>query len=424
MPYAHKKIPVGDFKATPAIYAAVNDVLHSGVIGYGKYSKLFEKQFAQLHDCKYAILSNSGTSALQIALQAVSIVEDWLGVNDGWSTAFIPEVIVPATTFIATANIVRHNGMRPVFCDVDERTFNIDARLIGPLVTPYTRAVIPVHLLGLPAKVDEVRQTVRHLNNNIKIIEDSCECMFVNMRANSTDAPNIMAGKKVGSLGDIGCFSTYVAHILVTGVGGLCTTNNADYAAKMRSLANHGLEIVNLNDDPEQNFAPKPMMGRRFTFDSYGHSYRVTEFESALGYVQLQDWQAMLDRRASNAHTLRQGIDALNQKYDNIFRYQQYDDTPNAHAHMMYAIVLAKDDNGAMRDKQPLTKYLNSKGVETRDIPSLLGHKVYSMYKPQDFPVSEWLMHSGFYVGTNQYLDDNDMNYILDILDDYCETQL
>src|SRR3990172_12468532 len=120
-----KRIPVGDFVTTPKMREYINDVLESGQISYGKYSRAFESQFASLHGCKYAILSNSGTSSLQVALQAMKEIHGW---RDG------TQVIIPATTFISTANIVRHCRMVPVFCDVDPLTYNLDPRKVAPLL--------------------------------------------------------------------------------------------------------------------------------------------------------------------------------------------------------------------------------------------------------------------------------------------------
>jgi dTDP-4-amino-4,6-dideoxygalactose transaminase len=275
----------------------LNQVLDSNRISYGEKSLAFEKKFAKLHNCEYAILSNSGTSALEVALQAMKEVNGW---DDG------DEVIVPATTFVATANVVIHNHMEPVFVDIDAVTYGINPRLAHEAVTDKTRAIIPVHLFGQPCEMNAVMAVAKE--QGLGVIEDSCETMFADHH-----------GQSVGSMGDIGCFSTYVAHLLVTGVGGICTTNNAAYAAKIRSLVNHGLELQHLN--PGDNFAPQPTVGRRFSFDTMGHSYRITEMEAALGLAQLDDLYIhdMLTIRRRNARHLTAGLRLLNQGNGDIF---------------------------------------------------------------------------------------------------------
>ena len=146
-PPRSRHIGVGTFKASAYMRSLVAEVLDTGRISYGPLSLEFEQRFAVRHGCQYAILSNSGTSALQVALQALKEVHHWQG----------GQVIVPATTFVATANIVLHNQMRPVFVDVDPATYNIDVAQIERYITPDTRAIIPVNLFGQPANLSAVR---------------------------------------------------------------------------------------------------------------------------------------------------------------------------------------------------------------------------------------------------------------------------
>jgi len=392
-----RPVYTGTFKVTPKMRQLLDEVLDSGRISYGEKSLEFEKRFAAMHNCKYAILSNSGTSALQIALQALKEVHRW---PDGGM------VIVPATTFVATANIVAHCRMVPVFVDVKEDTFNMDMEQVDQIVKKNHKdvyAVIPVHLLGLPADMltlDDIISNYPH----IKMIEDSCECMFVDQKK-----------WKVGSMGDIGCFSTYVAHLIVTGVGGISTTNEPAYASKMRSLVNHGLEIKYLNVD--DNFAPRPMMNRRFSFDSRGYSYRITEFEAAVGLAQLDTYEEMLRIRNRNAKHLTAGLEHINRHYGDPFKVAY---TPEGyhHAHMMYPICLRYSD-GIHPDKEPLMRFLNERQIETRDLLPLLNNPIYSWVGMQNFPVSSWLIDSAFYVGCHQDMQPSDCDYIIQCLEEY-----
>ena len=214
-------IGVGTFTASPLAKQLVMEALSNNRLSYGPMMQRFETELAGLHGCRFGIMSNSGTSALLLALQALKELHGWA---DG------DEVIVPAVTFVATANIVLHNRMVPVLVDVDRLYYELRPELIEQAITPRTRAIIPVHLFGQPADMEPIIAIAR--KHSLKIIEDSAETMFASCN-----------GKRVGSLGDIGCFSTYVAHLIVTGVGGVNTTNEPEYAIKIRSLLNHGREL-------------------------------------------------------------------------------------------------------------------------------------------------------------------------------------
>jgi perosamine synthetase len=191
-----------------------------------------------------------------------------LKIRHGWSDG--DEVIVPAVTFVATSNIVLHNNMVPNFVDVEADTYNIDPTKIEEKITKRTRAIISVHLLGLPADMDPIVEIAK--TYHLSIIEDSCGTMFATYK-----------GRSVGSLGDVGCFSTYVAHFLVTGVGGLATTNNSDLAGDMRSLMNHGRDGIYISCSDDQDSDQKrflDIVDRRFSFVHIGYSYRCTDIDT------------------------------------------------------------------------------------------------------------------------------------------------
>lgn len=379
-----RHIGVGTFKATPRMKELVSSVLDTGRLSYGPYSLAFEKRFAALHNSAFGILSNSGTSSLQVALQALKEAHDW-GRD---------KVIIPATTFVATANIIVHNDMVPVFVDVDPVTYNIDVEQIERHVTKDVKAIIPVHLFGQPANMSRIMEIAR--KHDLKVIEDSCETMFVS----HSDRP-------VGSWGDIGCFSFYVAHLLVAGVGGIGITGNPDYAARMRSLVNHGMALDCLN--PGDNFSPQPNVGRRFRFTSYGHSFRITELEAAVAMAQLDNYKRDLQRRKGNAQHLSARLQNVNDHYRDVFALPVVE-KDNGHAWMMYPIVLKQGD------KEECMAYLNERGIETRDMLPLLAQPIYKWLNPSDFPVSANIVKNGFYVGCHQDLDSDDISYVADVL--------
>lgn len=393
------RITTGEFRATPRTRELVEGILASGRISYGSISREFERKFASIHNSKYATLSNSGTSSLHVALQTLKELHRW---NDG------DEVIVPATTFVATANIVKHVSMRPVFVDIEPDLYGIDPDLIEEKITDRTRAIIPVHLFGQSCKMREILPIAEA--HNLRVIEDSCEAMFVTH-----------FNQPVGSMGDIGCFSMYVAHLITAGVGGISITNNPDYAAKMRSLVNHGLSTENLNLD--KYYQPQPMINRRFLFDATGHSFRITEFEAALGLAQLETWEQMIKTRRRNGKHYTASLRLINSNYPSPI-YKVAETLPgNEHAFMMYPIVLYPDrETNVMIPKGDLTTFLNSKGIETRDLLPILGQPAFSYLPPQDYPVSQWVEQSGFYVGSHQFLGTDDIKYVLESLSDFASS--
>lgn len=385
-----QSIGVGTFRTTPRMRALVNEVLDTGRISYGPMSRAFEQQFAALHGSRFAVLSNSGTSSLHVALQALKELHGWA---DG------DEVLVPALTFVATVNVVLHNGLTPVLVDVEPDYYGIDVTRIESAITPRTRAIIPVHLFGQPCDMRSVRALADA--HDLKIIEDSCECMFVQHH-----------GRSAGAWGDAGCFSTYVAHLLTTGVGGLATTNDPDLAAVMRSLVNHGRDgiYIAIDDDAgKTGEALKEIISRRFRFERIGHSFRITELEAALGLAQLEGWQEMIAQRRWNAAALSAALLPLQGRIQLPRQRPQ-----TGHAFMMYPIVLRHED------KAGLCNHLEAHGIETRDMLPLVNQPCYAgRWNPDDYPVAQWIDRSGFYVGIHQDLTVADIDHIAATITDY-----
>jgi perosamine synthetase len=385
-------IGVGTLNISSIQKKYVNQVLDSNRLSYGPFTKNLEREFSSLHGCKFGIMSNSGTSALHIALAALKEIHNW---EDG------DEVLVPSVTFVATANIVLHNNMNPVIVDVEKDYYGIDPKLISEKITKKTRAIIPVHLFGLPCDMGPIQKIAN--DNGLKIIEDSAETMFA-----SYD------GKRVGSLGDIGCFSTYVAHLIVSGVGGLNTTNNLEYATKLRSLMNHGRDSIYFNIDDSKNKNQEEMkeiISRRFKFVSLGHSFRVTEMEAALGLGQLENWKSMIDKRRKNAHYLIGGLKHLDNKI------QLPTVRPKSeHSFMMFPIVLRTEK------KENIVNYLEENGIETRDMLPLTNQPIYKKklrLREGDYPIAKWINQSGFYIGCHQDINKEELDYIISTISDY-----
>lgn len=382
-----KYISVGDLQITTEDKIMVNKVLDSSRLSYGPVTKEFEQEFAKIHDSKFAIFTNSGTSSLHISLAALKEKYGW---QDG------DEVIVPAITFIATSNIVLHNNMKPVFVDVEENTFNINPTNIESAITNKTRAIIPVHLLGLPASMDPIMQIAK--KHKLRVIEDSAETMFAKYK-----------GRSVGSFGDIGCFSTYVAHYIVTGVGGLNTTSDVDLAIRIRSLMNHGRDSIYMNIDDDKTDDQeklKEIIEKRFSFVTLGHSFRATELESALGLSQLRRKDEIISRRKEIASKYLKGLSDLKE-------YLRFQETPNdrENVYMLFGIACKSDD------KRDLINFLEQNHIETRDLLPLLNQPIYKKIFgdiEQNYPVAKMLNRNGFYIGCHQYLADSDVEYVID----------
>jgi dTDP-4-amino-4,6-dideoxygalactose transaminase len=390
-----QQIGVGGLSISDYEKQLVNEVLNSNRLTYGAYTKEFERLFAKAHNVRHAAFVNSGTSALHIAIAA-------LKERHGWADG--DEVLVPAVTFVATSNIVLHNNLKPVFVEVESRTYNIDPSRIEECITPHTRAIIPVHLLGLPADMEPLMEIARKYN--LKVVEDSCETMFARYK-----------GAPVGSIGDIGCFSTYVAHVLVTGVGGLAVTNDSELAVDLRSLMNHGRDSIYIACDDDQNKAGaelETIVANRFKFIHYGHSFRCTEIEAALGIGQLAKVDSMMKRRREIAAKM---ISALSQFEDRI----QLPHVPadREHCYMLFGLALRNER------KEGLVNFLEARNIETRDLLPLINQPVYKRHfgdLESKFPVAKWINESAFYIGCHGYMTDDEVDFVIEAFGDYFST--
>lgn len=389
------QLGVGSLQISRRARQYVNAVLDSGRLSYGPMSKRFEDTFAELHGREFGILANSGTSALHVALAAMADVNGWRPGD---------QVIVPAVTFVASANAVLHAGLEPVFADVDPRTYAVDPQRIPDVITNRTRAIMPVHLCGLPADMPAVMKVAEAYG--LRVIEDACETGFVGV-----------AGRPVGSYGDAACFSTYAAHLIVTGVGGMTITGDRDLAIIMRSLCNHGRDPAYLAIDDDADLSGpelEQVVQRRFQFTRLGFSYRMTELEAALGIAALETRLDMLARRKRNAGLLTAGLGDLAER-----EILQLPETPPGaeHAFMMYPIVVAAD---GVRDD--LVLYLEAAGIETRPLMPLINQPVYTQRYgslEERYPVARHLNSHAFYIGCHQEFGPHEISYICDTINSY-----
>lgn len=351
--------------------AAVLEVAQSNWLSPGPKVKEFEVAIAKLHNNDFGVMTNSGTDALRIAVCAAKELYGW---SDG------DKVIVPAVTFVATANVVIQAGLIPVFADVSMYDFNLNPenvlrRFFQDGVDPRIKAILPVHLAGNPADMPKILKIAKEFN--LKVIEDSCEALGV---------PGIGSG-------DITCFSFYVAHLLTTGVGGMAITRDPILRDLMWSYCNHGRREA-----------------KGFVFDRIGFSCRPTEFEAALGLSQLPRLPAILAARKANFQFL---FDKLRQFPELRVYY------PDRSSYMFFPVLVRESL------KPGLMAYLTENGVENRELMPLINQPCYKgLIDPAtSYSVAEDANKRGLYIGCHQDLTRADLTQTVNLFKQFFTLQ-
>ena len=405
------KIGVGYAYVSEIEKRYVNEALDDSRLSQGRFVHEFEKRFAFLHDERYGIACNSGTSALHVCLEAIKEKhglgcaggDRWLFKKDKGVSGHQQEVLVPAITFIATSNAVLHAGWRPVFVDVDSRTYNMNPEKIEEKITERTVGIMPVHTFGQPCEMDAIMEIAQR--HNLWVLEDVAEAHFATYK-----------GKKVGSFGEMSGYSTYVAHTITTGIGGVITTNDRELMEISRSLIAHGRACtceVCLASDPAKvcPLRIQTQMDKRFMMLRLGYSYRVGELEGAIGLGQLENRELIMGRRKKNAHYLTERLQGA-QQYLQLPWAPDYVD----HSYMMYPIVVKQDARFA---REALTHFLESANVETRPMLPLLSQPIYKQIFGElesEYPMAAWIDHNGFYVGCHHGLGREQLDKIADTI--------
>ena len=391
---SRKQIGVGGFTISERGKQLVMQALESNRLSAGPMMARFESEMAAAHGCRFGLMCNSGTSALHIALAALREVHGW---RDG------DEVLVPAVTFVASSNVVMYNNLKPVFVDVDPKTYTLDPAKIEARITPRTRAIMPVHIGGQPCDMEPIVDIAGRCN--LRIVEDSCETMFVSDK-----------GKMVGSFGDVGCFSTYVAHVITTGVGGLCTTNDPGLIVILKSLMNHGRDSIYIRIDDDKDKSGQDLFlvaDRRFSFVRLGHSFRATEMEAALGIAQFEERQTMNARRQE---IVTRYNDALSNLEDHLQLPRPR--SGSEHCYMFYPLAIT---NPKVR-RDELIAFLENRAIETRYLLPLINQPVYRELfgdLDEEYPVSAWLNKNAFYIGCHPDMTDDDVEYVIETFQEF-----
>lgn len=281
---------------------AVLEVLDSGMLAQGPRVKAFEEAFAEMCGVAYAVATSSGTTALHTALLAHGI-----GPGD--------EVITSPFTFIASANSVLFTGARPVFVDIDPKTYNIDPELIKAAITPRSKAILPVHLYGLSCDMDAIMDIAKV--HNLVVIEDACQSHGATYK-----------GKRVGSFGT-GTFSLYPTKNMTSGEGGMITTNDTTIAERCRVIRQHG-------------------MRRRYYHDELGFNFRMTDLHAAVGLAQLHKLEGFNQARQTNAAYLSAHLQGVTTPY-----------TPPECQHVFHQYTVRVPDS----QRDALRAHLQERGV-------------------------------------------------------------
>ncbi|MDY6846710.1 MAG: DegT/DnrJ/EryC1/StrS family aminotransferase [Chloroflexota bacterium] len=283
----------------------VIEVLESGMLAQGPKVAALEEAFAEVCHVKHAIATTSGTTALHTALLAHDI-----GPGD--------EVITTPFTFIASANSILFTGATPVFVDIDPETFNIDPELIEDAITSNTKAILPVHLYGYVCDMDAIMDIAKC--HNLIVIEDACQAVDAKFK-----------GKSAGSFGT-GTFSLYATKNVMSGEGGMITTDDEDIAEKCRLIRNHGMKV-------------------RYYHDMLGYNFRMSDLHAAIGLAQMQRLKAFKVARQYNAKYLNENINSVI--------------TPKVkpnYEHVWHQYTIRVDGD---RDRDAAVKQLNEAGIGT-----------------------------------------------------------
>ena len=335
----------------------------------GEFLRRFEREFAAACDCQHALAVSNGTTAIHLALATLNV-----GPGD--------EVIVPSMTYIATANAVRYCGAEPVFVDVDPLTWCIDPARIEDAITPHTKGIIPVHLLGHPADMDPILEIAGM--HGLWVVEDAAEATFATYR-----------GRRVGSLGRIATFSFYGNKVLTSGEGGAVTFQDPALEQRMRMLRGQGM-------DPRQ----------RYYFPIIGFNYRMTNVAAAILCGQM-------DRRGQILDNRRRVVSHYESRLRGIRGVEVRDDAEWATTSpWMFAVLIDAAACGVPRDE--LARQLEAAGIETRPmfvpIHTLPPYRGNHERRDTSLPVTDRLGHDGIMLPTHTLLSEADVDYVCDSL--------
>ncbi len=340
----------------------IDAFISSWISSRGTYITEFEEKFADFCECKYGIAVSNGTAALHLALTA-------LGIKAG------DEVIVPDLTFAATINCVLYTNATPVIVDINSACWCIDPKEIEKAITKKTKAIIVVHLYGQPCEMNKIMKIAK--KHKLYVIEDCAEAHGATY-----------AGKKVGSIGHIGCFSFYGNKVITTGEGGMCTTNSKALAKKIRILRDHGMSTK-----------------KRYWHDMVGYNYRMTNLQAAIGLAQIERVGDILSNRQKIEDKYRRalkGVKGIEFQTDNLVKRKK----------ITWLVSALVNERG----RDSLLKRLKNKKVDSRPFFYPLGNmEIYKQYVFSNTNSKE-ISARGLNFPTNSSVDEETLKIIRKIL--------
>lgn len=360
-------------------WQACRESIMSGWLTQGPKVGEFEKQFAARHNVSHALATTSCTTGLHLILAAMGI-----GPGD--------EVIVPAFTWVATANVVAYCGATPVFADVDRNTNNFDPQDVAKKITPKTKALIAVHLFGLCADMDALREV---LGPDIPIVEDA-----------ACAAGATYKGTPAGGLGIAAAFSFHPRKSITTGEGGMVTTNDTKLAEKMDMLRNHGAAI----SEEQRHKGPKPYLLPEFNL--LGFNYRMTDVQGSIGLVQLSKLDQFIEERQRWANYYSEKLRDIN--------WLQMPQIPQDGTHAWQAFVTYVDPDKAPMARNDIMELLQSKGIATRPgthAVHMLGYYAETFnIAADDFPAARDCDSFTMAIPLHNRMVQEDYDYIIDAI--------
>lgn len=363
-----KNIPIAKPIITNEELMAIEDVFKSGMLAQGKIVNEFENKFSEYTEVKNSIAISNGTVALDLTLKV-------LGIKNG------DEVITTPFTFIATANAILYQRARPMFVDINEKTFNINPDNIIDKITQNTKAVIGVHLFGHPFDVKAIQDICE--DHKLLLIEDCAQAHGAEYQE-----------RKVGSFGT-GCFSFYPTKNITTGEGGMITTSDNDTTDLCRLLRNHG-------------------QSSKYFHTILGYNYRMTDIQAAIGIVQLKKLDEFNKKRIQNAEYLNENIDIEGI----ITPYRK-----NNVKHVYHQYVITIDENIINREK--LIRYLISKGIGSAihyPVPIYKQPLYQKLGFKENCPITERLANTVLSLPIHPSLKEEDLKNIANTINNYKET--
>jgi len=368
-------IPITKPFFTGAEGAAVAEVVGSGWVAQGPKVREFEAAFAERVGAADAVAVSSCTTALHLALHVS-------GVGPG------DEVVVPSLSFIASANAVWHCGATPVFADIDPLTYNLDPRAAERAITDRTRAIVPVHQIGLPADMDAFLELGRRYG--VQIVEDAACAIGAQYR-----------GRTIGSLGPLACFSFHPRKVITTGEGGMIAVQDPDVAAQLRFLRQHAMDVSDL----ARHSADRVVIER---YPERGWNYRMTDMQAALGLCQLDVLDEILERRWQLAERYTSAIDEL------PGLRAPYDPSDCARAWQSYAIRV--DSEAAVTRDELMQALLADKIATRRGVMAIHQEDAYAGQGPFDLPHTEAAAAEALMLPLYPDLTDAEQDFIIERL--------